>query len=276
MVVVVLSTSSKTPEHSSRPMTPEPMSISHEIIPDPAPRKSSRPDALSRVPGQVAVLLAPLRTVPDDVVRRAADRDDVGRAVAVEVAAAEVLRGDVAVDDGSVPGLAVRSKSYIETRWSLPRWPAKISSSPSPSTSATQRAWPSARVSSMTVRGLNCNALTSSLPRARESPAARQTTTWLPCHGSIVARNAAVGQLRPDGPRSRRASGLGPGAAQECRAKNRARLALEEGLTPPLSAVRMSETAVAIRVDHLDGVHDLTPGHDRCCARRWSQGSRFG
>ena len=37
----------------------------------------------------------------------AADGDDVGGAVAVEVAAAEVLGGDVAVDDGAVPGRAV-------------------------------------------------------------------------------------------------------------------------------------------------------------------------
>ena len=41
--------------------------------------------------------------VPDDVVRRAADGDDVGPAVAVEVAAAQVLGGDVAVEHGPGP-----------------------------------------------------------------------------------------------------------------------------------------------------------------------------
>src|SRR4051812_47300200 len=49
----------------------------------------------------------PDRPVPDDVVRLAADRHHVGRAVAVEVAAAEVLGGDVGVEDGAAPGLAV-------------------------------------------------------------------------------------------------------------------------------------------------------------------------
>src|SRR5206468_5812846 len=44
---------------------------------------------------------------PYDVVRPAADGDEVGRAVAVEVAAAEVLGGRGGVEDGAGPGAAV-------------------------------------------------------------------------------------------------------------------------------------------------------------------------
>ena len=41
--------------------------------------------------------------IPDHVVGGAADGDDVGRAVAVEVAPAQVLGGDVAVEHGADP-----------------------------------------------------------------------------------------------------------------------------------------------------------------------------
>ena len=47
----------------------------------------------------------PPESIPDDIMRGAADGHDVGRAVAVDVAAAEVLRGDVAIEDGPGPGL---------------------------------------------------------------------------------------------------------------------------------------------------------------------------
>ncbi len=55
-------------------------------------------------------------SIPHDIVSRAADGNDIGRAVAIQVAAAQVLGGDVAVDDRLLPLPSVRSKSYIETR----------------------------------------------------------------------------------------------------------------------------------------------------------------
>ena len=194
--------------------------------------------------------------IPDDVVRRAADGDDVGRAVAVEVAAPQVLRGDVAVEDGPRPGLLGRSKSYIETRWSLPRWPAKISSSPSPSTSATQRAWPSARVSSITVRGPNGTPCSDRSAfghrrRSRRRPRCRaRARSWRGTGGHPSAGR--------DGPRSTRVSGALPGRAGRQR-QRAARLAAERGRTPSL-----------------DGRQDV--GDDRRRRRRSprSRGSRGG
>ena len=46
--------------------------------------------------------------------RLAADRDDVGHAVAIEVTTAEVLRGDGGVDDGLGPG-SRPTRSNIKT-----------------------------------------------------------------------------------------------------------------------------------------------------------------
>src|SRR5262249_35769084 len=64
------------------------------------PLLSAQKDVLLRRPDR-------LRPVPDHVPGRATDGDDVGGAVAVEVAAAEVLGGDVAVENGADPGRAV-------------------------------------------------------------------------------------------------------------------------------------------------------------------------
>ena len=220
--------------------------------------------------------------IPDDVVRRAADGDDVGRAVAVEVAAAEVLGGDRGPGRcGSRPCRRSRRPRRGRRSRGGRRRPRRRRRRPRRRPRGRGRRRGS---SSITVRGPN-----SQRPGPSDEVG---SATSLPCQGSMVARNRGRRRAGRRGPRShpawaprrhRRSSGRDQPADRRDFAPNQ--------VTPQLAAQDV-RAAVAVEIEHVDRVQDgpladdpglpaaspsgRSPGRKTTtCAGSWSNAGRL-